>query len=95
MLWLWKKHYDYESDEQLDEKPDEQTVEQPDKQPDTTDMLNWENEELAAQKNIQAPTQSARHTKRDTNKRHWHQIKCLVGFLLLWHKCRLEVTLKI
>ena len=50
MLWLWKKHYDYESDEQLDEKPDEQTVEQPDKQPDITDMLNLENEELAAQK---------------------------------------------
>ena len=70
MSWLWKKHYDYESDEQLDEKPDEQTVEQPDKQPDTTDMLNLENEELAAQKNIQTPTQSARHTKRDTNKRH-------------------------
>ena len=57
MLWLWKEYYDYESDEQLDE-------------PDTTNMLNLENKELAAQKNNQTPTQSTRHTKRDINKRH-------------------------
>ena len=56
MLWLWKKYYDYESDEQLDEQFDEQTVEQPDEQSDTTNMLNLENEELAAQKNNQTPT---------------------------------------
>ena len=56
MLWLSKKYYDYESDEQLDEQLDEQTVEQPDEKPDTTNMLNLENKDLAAQKNNQTPT---------------------------------------